>query len=90
MIKVKITLGKVLAALMIGLSVSGIISSITDNQQLALWQFNTLCWAIVALMLEFRVDRAEKEFDDLVETIFEEYDRQQKQKLDEELNRDGE
>ena len=41
-------------------------------------------------MLEFRVDRAEREFDDLVETIFEEYDRQQSEKLNDEINKDGE
>ena len=76
MIKVKITLGKVLAALMIGLSVSGIISSIIDNQQLALWQFNTLCWAIVALMIEFRLDKAEKEYEELVDIIFTSYEEQ--------------
>jgi uncharacterized protein YacL len=76
MIKVKITLGKVLAALMIGLSISGIISSITDNQQLALWQFNTLCWAIVALMIEFRLDKAEKEYEELVDIIFTSYEEQ--------------
>jgi len=76
MIKVKITLGKVLSALMIGLSVSGIISSITDNQQLALWQFNTLCWAIVAIMIEFRLDKAEGEYNELVDTIFTAYEEQ--------------
>jgi uncharacterized protein YacL len=76
MIKVKITLGKVLAALMIGLSISGIISSITDNQQLALWQFNTLCWAIVALMIEFRLDKAEKEYEELVDIILTSYEEQ--------------
>jgi uncharacterized protein YacL len=76
MIKFKITLGKVLAALMIGLSISGIISSITDNQQLALWQFNTLCWAIVALMIEFRLDKAEKEYEELVDIIFTSYEEQ--------------
>jgi hypothetical protein len=76
MIKFKITLGKVLAALMIGLSVSGIASSIADNQQLALWQFNTLCWAIVAIMIEFRLDKAEGEYNDLVDTIFTAYEEQ--------------
>jgi uncharacterized protein YacL len=74
--KFKITLGKVLAALMIGLSISGIASSIADNQQLALWQFNTLCWAIVALMIEFRLDKAEKEYEELVDIIFTSYEEQ--------------
>ena len=76
MIKFKITLGKVLSALMIGFSVSGIASSIADNQQLALWQFNTLCWAVVALMIEFRLDKAEGEYNDLVDTIFTAYEEQ--------------
>jgi len=76
MIKFKITLGKVLAAVMIGLSVSGIASNIADNQQLALWQFNTLCWAIVAIMIEFRLDKAEGEYNDLVDTIFTAYEEQ--------------
>jgi hypothetical protein len=76
MIKVKITLGKVLSALMIGFSISGIVSSIADNQQLALWQFNTLCWAIVAIMIELRLDKAEGEYNDLVDTIFTSYEEQ--------------
>lgn len=76
MIKVKITLGKVLSALMIGLSVSGIASSMADNQQLAMWQFNTLCWAIVAIMIEFRLDKAEGEYNELVDTIFTAYEEQ--------------
>jgi uncharacterized membrane protein AbrB (regulator of aidB expression) len=87
MIKVKITLGKVLAALMIGLSVSGIISNITDNQQLASWQFNTLCWAIVAIMIELRLDKAEGEYNDLVDTIFTAYE---EQKNAEEVKEDAE
>ena len=87
MIKFKITLGKVLAALMIGLSVSGIASSIADNQQLALWQFNTLCWAVVALMIEFRLDKAEGEYNDLVDTIFTAYE---EQKNTEEVKEDAE
>jgi hypothetical protein len=85
--KFKITLGKVLAALMIGLSVSGIASSIADNQQLALWQFNTLCWAVVALMIEFRLDKAEGEYNDLVDTIFTAYE---EQKNTEEVKEDAE
>jgi hypothetical protein len=76
MIKFKITLGKVLSALMIGFSASGIASSIADNQQLALWQFNTLCWAIVAIMIELRLDKAEGEYNDLVDTIFTAYEEQ--------------
>jgi hypothetical protein len=87
MIKFKITLGKVLAALMIGLSVSGIASSIADNQQLASWQFNTLCWAIVALMIELRLDRAEREYNELVDIIFNAYD---ESKNTEEVKEDAE
>jgi uncharacterized protein YacL len=87
MIKFKITLGKVLAALMIGLSVSGIASSIADNQQLALWQFNTLCWAIVAVMIELRLDKAEREYNELVDIIFTSYE---EQKNTEEVKEDAE
>jgi len=43
---------------------------------LALWQFNTLCWAIVALMIEFRLDKAEKEYEELVGIIFTSYEEQ--------------
>ena len=87
MIKFKITLGKVLSALMIGFSASGIASSIADNQQLALWQFNTLCWAVVALMIEFRLDKAEKEYEELVDIIFTSYE---EQKNAEEVKEDAE
>lgn len=36
------------------------------------------------------MDRVQNQYDDLVETIFEEYDRQQSEKLNKELNKDGE
>jgi hypothetical protein len=87
---IKITLGKVLAVLMAVIGIIGAISNIKNNTQVALWQFNCVCWAIVALMIELRLDKAQDQYDDLVETIFDEYDKQQKQKLDEYLNKDGE
>ena len=84
---IKITLGKVLASLTITVGLMAAISNVTNNQQIALWQFNCVCWAIVALMLEFRLDRIQNEYNDLIDTIFEEYDKQQRDKLNNELDK---
>ena len=71
---IKITVGKVLAVLMVITGIAGAISNITNNTQVALWQFNCVCWAIVSLMIEFRLDKAEKEYEELVDIIFNAYD----------------
>ena len=71
---IKITVGKVLAVLMVIIGIAGAISNITNNTQVALWQFNCVCWAVVSLMIEFRLDKAEKEYEELVDIIFNAYD----------------
>ena len=76
---IKITVGKVLAVLMVIIGIAGAISNITNNTQVALWQFNCVCWAIVSLMIEFRLDKAEKEYDELVDIIFNAYDESKKE-----------
>ena len=71
---IKITVGKVLAVLMVITGIAGAISNIISNTQVALWQFNCVCWAVVSLMIEFRLDKAEKEYEELVDIIFNAYD----------------
>lgn len=73
---IKITLGKVLATLMIIIGIAGAITNFTTNHQIALWQFNCVCWAGVALIIEFNLDRAERRYDELVDIIFNAYDEQ--------------
>jgi hypothetical protein len=88
--EIRITIGKVLAVLMAITGMIGAVSNITNNTQVAMWQFNCVCWAIVALMIELRLDKAQDQYDDLVETIFDEYDKQQKEKLENELKKNEE
>ena len=76
---IKITVGKVLAVLMVIIGIAGAISNITNNTQVALWQFNCVCWAVVSLMIEFRLDKAEKEYEELVDIIFNAYDESKKE-----------
>ena len=76
---IKITVGKVLAVLMVITGIAGAISNIISNTQVALWQFNCVCWAVVSLMIEFRLDKAEKEYEELVDIIFNAYDESKKE-----------